>query len=149
MDNKNKYGMLTPIKSTDERYNNEVVWEFRCDCGNIVHRSLSQVKRNTKLGYTCSCGKHKTANKSEKSRQNISKVTKDGGNLSLIKKETAYSTNKLGVKGVSYDKRRGKYVAQLSYKKKYYYLGRHDTIEEAKKAYDRKRKELLEEHRAE
>lgn len=149
MDNKNKYGMLTPIKSTDERYNNEVVWEFQCDCGNIVHRSLAQVKRNTKLGYICSCGKHKTANKSEKSRKNISKVTEDGGNLSLIKKETAYSTNKLGVKGVSYDKKRRKYVAQLSYKKKYYYLGRYDTVEEAKKAYDRKRKELLDENWAE
>ena len=145
----NKYGMLTAIKPTKERYNNEVVWEFRCDCGNIIRRSLAQVKRNTKLGYVCSCGKHKTANKSEKSRKNISKVTKDGGNLSLIKKETAYSTNKLGVKGVSYDKRRGKYVAQLSYKKKHYHLGRYDTIEEAKKAYDRKRKELLKETRAE
>ena len=145
----NKYGMLMPIKPTNERYNNEVVWEFQCDCGNIVHRSLPQVKRNTKLGYVCSCGKHKTANKSEKSRQNISKVTEDGGNLSLIKKESAYSTNKLGVKGVSYDKRRGKYVAQLSYKKKHYHLGRYDTVEEAKKAYDKKRNELLEETSAE
>ena len=141
--------MLTPIKSTDERYNNEVIWEFRCDCGNIIRRSLAQVKRNTKLGYVCSCGKHKTDNKSAKSRQNISKVTEDGGNLSLIRKETAYSTNKLGVKGVSYDKKRRKYVAQLSYKKKSYLLGRYDTVEAAKKAYDKKRNELLEETRAE
>ena len=144
-----KYGMLTAIKPTKERYNNEVVWEFQCDCGNIVHRSLAQVKRNTKLGYVCSCGKHKTANKSEKSRKNIRKVTENGGNLSLIKKESAYSTNKLRIKGVSYDKKRRKYVAQLSYKKKSYFLGRYDTVEEAKKAYDRKREELLEETRAE
>lgn len=26
-----KYGMLTPIRPTSERYNNEVVWEFCCE----------------------------------------------------------------------------------------------------------------------
>ena len=52
MDNKNKYGMLTPIKSTDERYNNEVVWEFQCDCGNIkVVRADALIS-----GATKSCG---------------------------------------------------------------------------------------------
>lgn len=139
-----KYGMLTPLEPTKERYNNEVVWKFKCDCGNVVYRSLSQVKRNTRLGYTCSCGRHSTENKSRKSRENAQKISKNGGNLSLIKKDTAYKTNKLGVKGVSYDAKRKKYVAQLAYKKRSYNLERYDTIEEAKEAYEKKRKEILE-----
>jgi AP2 domain len=138
-----KYGMLTLIEPTSERYNNEVVWKFKCDCGNIVYRSLSHVKRNTRLGYTCSCGQHPTKNKSEKSRSIAKSITSDGGNKYLLKKESAYSNNKLGVKGVSYDKGRNKYVAQITYKKKNYHIGRYDTIEEAKTAYDKKRSELL------
>lgn len=138
-----KYGMLTTIRPTLERYNKEVVWEFKCDCGNTVYRSLSAVKRNTKLGYMCSCGKHKTENKSKSSRKNIEKTVKDGGNLSIIKKEEAFVTNKLGVRGVSYDKTKNKYVAQICYKKKHYFIGRFDTIKEAKTAYERKRKEIL------
>ena len=136
--------MLTPVKPTGERYNNEVVWEFQCDCGNTIYRSLAHVKRNTKMGYMCSCGKHTTKNKSKKSAENIGKVTENGGNLSLIKRENAYKTNKLGVKGVSYDKTKNKYVAQIAYKKKHYYLGRYDTVEEAKRAYEEKKRELLE-----
>jgi AP2 domain len=139
------YGMLTPIEPTSERYNNEVVWKFKCDCGNIVYRSLSHVKRNTRLGYVCSCGQHPTRNKSEKSRRIAKSITSNGGNKYLLEKESAYSNNKLGVKGVSYDKGRNKYVAQITYKKKNYYIGRYDTIEEAKIAYDKKRAELLEE----
>lgn len=141
-----KYGMLTPIQPTSKRYNNEVVWEFRCDCGRIVHRSLCHVKRNTKLGYVCSCGKHKTKNKSEKCSENISHLMQDGTNITLIKKRDAYATNKLGVKGVCYDSARNKYIAQIKFQGKYYFLGRYDTIEEAAEAYQNKRKEILEQY---
>jgi len=140
---KEKYGMLTPIEPTEKRYNNEVVWKFECDCGAIVYRSLAQVKTNTRLNYICSCGKHPTQNKSEKSREIIKQVTKNGGNISLIKKQQPYKTNKLGIKGVSYDAKREKYIAQLSYKKRYYFLGRYDTPEAAKEAYEKKREEIL------
>ncbi len=139
-----KYGMLTPIRPTDERYNNEVVWEFKCDCGRTVYRSLSAVKRNTKLGYTVSCGKHTTKNRSKKTSEHMKSITQNGGNIHLVAKDAAYANNKLGVKGVSYDSKRKKYVAQITYKKKHYHLGRYDTIDEAKAAYDKKRKELLE-----
>lgn len=138
-----KYGMLTPIRPTEQRYANDVVWEFKCDCGRTVYRSLSAVKRNVKLGYMVSCGKHVTENKSNKSKKNIKAITENGGNVSLLKKEEAYANNKLGVKGVSYDSKRKKYVAQIRYKKKGYKIGRYDTVEEAKQAYDEKREELL------
>lgn len=140
-----KYGLLTPIEPTKERYNNEVVWEFKCDCGEIVYRSLAAVKRNVKLGYTVSCGNHTTEHKSKASAKNAKAMSFEGGNIHLIKKIEPNVNNKLGVKGVSYDKKRDKYVAQIAYKKKHYSLGRFDTLEEAKVAYDKKKKELIEE----
>lgn len=148
MENK-RYGMLVTLEATEKRYNNEVVWRFFCDCGEIVERSLSQVKRNTKLGYVCSCGKHSTENKRKASKENIEKVNKENlkenVNMSIIKKEGAYKNSKTGVKGVSWDKTRKKYHAQIAFQGKNYNLGRYNTIEEAKEAYQKKRKELLDE----
>ena len=54
--------------------------------------------------------------------------------------------------GVSYDSKRAKYMAQIEFKGKHYNLGRFDTKEEAKKAYEKAKEELhekfLEEHGA-
>lgn len=48
-----KYNYLTPIKKTELRSKNrEILWEFKCDCGNTIIRQLSQVK----LGRPKSCG---------------------------------------------------------------------------------------------
>jgi hypothetical protein len=52
----------------------------------------------------------------------------------------AYKCNKTGLKGVRPEGR--KYSANISYKKKSYWLGMHETPEEAAKAYDRKAIEL-------
>jgi hypothetical protein len=52
----------------------------------------------------------------------------------------AYKCNSLGLKGVRADG--NKYSAQLSHRKKVYWLGMHDTAEEAAKAYDRKAIEI-------
>lgn len=139
-----KYGKLTAIRATNDRYFNDVVWEFQCECGNICYRSLSHVKRNLRLGYEVGCGKCTTSAQSNSSRINALKMSENGGNVGLLKRDDAYITNALGVKGVSYDKSRNKYKAQITYKKKHYMLGRFDTVEEAKQAYDNKRNELLE-----
>lgn len=49
-----KFGKLTVIKPTDKRADHSIVWECKCDCGNICYvpaRSLR--KGNTK---SCGCG---------------------------------------------------------------------------------------------
>lgn len=44
--------------------------------------------------------------------------------------------NKLGLKGVYFDLHRGKYVAQIKFEGRRYRLGRFDTVDAAKFAYD-------------
>ena len=47
-----KFNRLTFIRKTDERKNNNILWECKCDCGNIV-----KVKKwNVTSGNTKSCG---------------------------------------------------------------------------------------------
>lgn len=52
-------------------------------------------------------------------------------NLRLVTKQQNQMNRK--VKGVTYDKRRGKFVAQIMINRKQHYLGSADTFEEAKK----------------
>lgn len=47
-----RYGRLVAIEPTDKRRNGIVIWRFRCDCGKIVERVGSDVRR----GDTQSCG---------------------------------------------------------------------------------------------
>lgn len=47
-----KFGMLTAVRSTGEKLRSSYLWEFRCDCGNLVVRSGPAVK----FGMIKSCG---------------------------------------------------------------------------------------------
>lgn len=47
-----KFNYLTGIYPTDKRYNREVLWVWRCDCGNEILKQPSQVR----WGKPKSCG---------------------------------------------------------------------------------------------
>lgn len=48
-----KFGRLTPLHSTNERNSQGLImWECKCDCGNIVKLPGSYIKR----GRVLSCG---------------------------------------------------------------------------------------------
>lgn len=51
-----KFGLLSAVRPTEERRNNHVVWELRCDCGKTVYRTLTSVKYTLKKGFTPNCG---------------------------------------------------------------------------------------------
>jgi hypothetical protein len=57
-------------------------------------------------------------------------------------KNEAIATSKTKIRGVSWDKDRRKWFAAICVAGKQYNLGRYDSIEEAKAAYDRAVKEL-------
>jgi hypothetical protein len=47
-----KFNRLLALEPTENKKNGVTIWKFRCDCGNIVEKPLSDVKR----GNTKSCG---------------------------------------------------------------------------------------------
>lgn len=47
-----KFGMLTAVRNTNEKYLSSYLWEFKCDCGNTVVRPGPRVK----IGTVKSCG---------------------------------------------------------------------------------------------
>ena len=51
-----KYGMLTAVRPTEEHKCGSVVWEFKCDCGSTVFRSVSSVNNSVNRGWIPSCG---------------------------------------------------------------------------------------------
>jgi hypothetical protein len=55
----------------------------------------------------------------------------------------ANKNSRTGVKGVSFHKAKGKYEARIGFKGKHLYLGLFDTVEEAKKVVQKKRRELV------
>lgn len=59
---------------------------------------------------------------------------KDGICLELLRPDLMYRTNTSGVKGVYYSKTRGKWIAQIMFRNKCFYLGGFDTIEDAAQA---------------
>ncbi len=48
-----RFGMLTVLEPTSERYHGSTVWRCRCDCGNIVLRGSSQLKSGCKTNCGC------------------------------------------------------------------------------------------------
>lgn len=47
-----RFGKLIAVKPTDERARGSIIWELKCDCGNITHVDA----RNLSSGNTRSCG---------------------------------------------------------------------------------------------
>lgn len=101
-------------------------WKCKCDCGGeaVVGQSL------LKNGKTKSCGCLK-----ESTRLSNLKLS-EGTSVSLLEagKRRKIKSNTSGYTGVYKNKKLGKWVAQITFKGKTYYLGSYKTLEEAVKA---------------
>lgn len=51
--------------------------------------------------------------------------------VSAIKSKNPYKNSKTKIKGVYWDEKRNKYVAQIMFQKKRYYLGRYISLDDA------------------
>lgn len=65
----------------------------------------------------------------------------DGTSISIISSKKISKNNKSGVRGVSFNKRTGKWVARLTFKRQVYCLGEYVRFEDAVNA--RKKKEKI------
>ncbi len=122
-----RFGQLTVIAYEGKRAGMHR-WHCKCDCGNetVVGQTLLQT------GKTKSCGclqKTQIIN-------NLNLV--DGTSVTILEatKKRRWSSNTSGHKGV-YQNKKGKWVAQITFKRKTYYLGTYDKLEDAVKARQR------------
>lgn len=123
-----RFGKLEVIAYEGKR-NGMHRWRCQCDCGNetVVGQSLLQ------SGKTKSCG----CLQNEIIRENLKLV--DGTSVTILEatKKRQWSSNTSGYKGVYRNKKNGKWVAQITFKSKTYYLGSYERLEDAVKARQR------------
>lgn len=123
-----RFGKLTVTEYAGKRAGMHR-WKCLCDCGNetIVGQTLLQT------GKTKSCGCIQTTQIME----NLKLC--DGTSITILEsmKHRKLSSNTSGYTGVYQNKRNGKWVAQITFKGKTYYLGSYEKIEDAIKARQR------------
>lgn len=138
-----RFGRLLVLSATDKRDGSSIVWQCKCDCGNIV----CVPARNLLHRGTVSCG----CNRREKAIINISgdpaiKLGQiDGTNVSRLASDKPQTNNRSGFRGVSWHKNNhgsGAWIAVIYFKGKRYRLGFYATPQEASKAYETAKKRI-------
>ena len=129
-----KFERLTALEKTDKRdkNNSSIIWKCKCSCGNVDYVYVSEGYLNAGKIKSCGCLVK------DKSSQNIKKAIAthieehiiENTNIQTLKIERL-STNTSGVKGVTWDKARKKWRAQIEFQKKHYNLGRYENKEDA------------------
>jgi ribosomal protein L13 len=125
-----RFGRLVAIRLTGKRKFGSVVWECKCDCGNVVEVASA----NLCDGNTKSCGCLQLESMIEKGKSiDLKKQFGliENTSVSLIKSKKLRIDSTTGHRGVSFNKRVGKYHAYIAFKHKKYHLGFFNTIEEA------------------
>lgn len=129
-----KFGRLKAIEPTDEREDNgKIIWKCECECGNITYVSVSDLTR--KRVRSCGCLQAETRRDNCKIAGNNIKNNYciDDTNVNRLTAKIS-KRNTSGIKGVSWDKSRNRWVAQIEFKKKHYHLGRFENLEDAAQA---------------
>ena len=125
-----RYGRLTALRPTGKRSAESVVWECLCDCGNAVDVRATMLTS----GHTTSCGCLKRELDEQKDFRKILTYTDDTciEFAKGIGKPRSNTSPDTGVRGVIL--KDGKYVAQIKFRKRRYYLGRFSRLEDAVEA---------------
>lgn len=129
-----RFGRLTVIRQTDKRdpYNGTVIWRCLCDCGKYADVSGKNLIRGGVK--SCGClGIENSRKNGKKAGENTKKYCVDGTNVKNLMAHIP-KNNKSGVKGVHWDQSRKKWVAQIGFQGKNYYLGRYDELSDAAEA---------------
>lgn len=140
-----KFGRLTAIKPTEDKDkdNGSIIWKCKCECGNTCYIPIYLLLKGGVK--SCGCYAKDVHSKSISKALNIhlDKDIVEETNIPAITMEGVKKNNKSGVTGVRWDKSRNKWLAQISFQKKYYYLGRFENKEDAIKIRKKAEKELF------
>lgn len=116
-----RFGALT-VLSYARKENGFHFWHCECDCG----KELDVRQSNLQNGWTRSCGCLRQPQK------NLH--YENGTCVEMLQPGVMYKSNTSGVRGVYYNKKRHKWVAQIMFQQKCYYLGGYDQIDDAAEA---------------
>lgn len=148
------FDRLRAIEPTGKKdsENGSYLWLCECKCGNKKIVSEGDLVSGTVK--SCGClGKENSIKNGKRAGETIKeKYCIEGTNVNNLTAKTP-KNNKSGIKGVSWDSRNEKWIAQIGFKGKNFYLGRFDTKEQAaearKEAEDNLHGEFLEWYREE
>lgn len=126
-----RFGRLTAIRPTQMRRSTNVVWECRCDCGNILTVRSALLSS----GHTTSCGCRKKEIDAQRDFKDVLTFQDDtciefARNISC---PVANTSSETGTRGVTMMKN-GRYRAQLTFRKVRYSLGCYRQLEDAVEA---------------
>lgn len=117
-----RFGRLVALEPTDRRSGNCVVWRCRCDCGNTAYASVENLKK----GHVTSCG----CLRKEFAKSRVFPAGKAAlannylqGTCITTLLQPVGVRNTSGVVGVKWHKSKGRWIADIQFKGKRYYLG--------------------------
>lgn len=132
-----RFGRLVAISPTEKRgTNGSVIWKCKCDCGNIVEVSVKNLTaKSGKNTRSCGCvlEDYQRTKGTQILREEVKKDCVEGTKIHSLSMKISIN-NTSGIKGVSWDKRKNKWISQICFKRTNYKLGYYDNIEDAAKA---------------
>lgn len=136
-----RYNKLLVISFTGEGAGKDEVWKCKCDCGNITNFYKWQLYDSNVKSCGCLLELSRIEN-AKKAHQKLKETDLiEGTSISKISRHKPIKSNTSGVTGVVWDKSKRKWVAQIEFKGKRYFLGRYEHKEDAikirKKAEDK------------
>lgn len=123
-----RYGSLTALYPTDNRYDSSIVWHYVCDCGNMRDVSVAQLESGQYL--SCGCLQNETRKKTFS--ENIHFV--DGTCIERIASEKLAKNNTSGVKGVYLNTKQKRWIATIGVSGYSIYLGSYKDLNDAAEA---------------
>lgn len=122
------FGYLTAIEPTEHIKNHSVIWRWRCSCGAVIEAPLDSVLYSGRRSCGCESQKLKTKQITN-ARKSVEWI--DGTCVNRIRSNKLQSTNTSGVRGVSWHKGMGKWLARIMFKGHSYTLGYYTELEDA------------------
>jgi hypothetical protein len=128
-----QFQFLTVLGDSGKRDNNKaILWECRCVCGNTTLVRGKDLKPGRII--SCGCQQPKIQSKvGHKYKDAILKTMVEGTNIAVLN-DRPTKRSKSGIKGVFWNKQRGKWEARIGFQGKVYKLGVFEFIEDAAKA---------------
>ncbi|AWP37755.1 hypothetical protein CYJ15_12575 [Heyndrickxia coagulans] len=126
-----RFGKLTVTGRSNKKHDTQTkaIWHCRCDCGN----EIDVLSTYLTSGEVKSCGCHRREIGKNLQKYNAEHLQKDGVFIPILKSKVR-SDSSTGIKGVTLNRKSGKYRASLTIKGKRIYLGEYESIENAAKA---------------